>query len=253
MRRLSYLSLAAVALLATVLVATASAKTIRGTTKAEVLRGTASADKIYGGAGNDKLYGLAGNDYFYPGAGIDVIYCGAGIDHVLADVKGKVAKDCEIVIRPRIEIPPQPTQGSRTNPVPLGQEVALGDGWRLKVESVTPNATAQVLDANDSNDPPIAGWQYFIARVTATYASPGSDRFEAAYRLRTVGAAAVSYSGFENSCGEVPDELSEAELFTGGTITGNVCWAIPSSDAASLVLYDDPVQTVPKRIFLSLH
>jgi hypothetical protein len=124
MRRLSYVSLAAVALLATVLVASASAKTIRGTTKAEVLRGTASADKIYGGAGNDKLYGLAGNDYFYPGAGIDVIYCGAGIDHVLADLKDKVAKDCEVVIRPRIEIPPQPTQGSRSSPVPLGKEVA---------------------------------------------------------------------------------------------------------------------------------
>ena len=104
-----------------------------------------------------------------------------------------------------------------------------------------------------ANDPPNAGWQFFIARVTATYAAAGSDRFEAAYRLRTVGAAAVSYSGFENSCGEVPDELSEAELFTGGTLTGNVCWAIRSSDAASLVLYDAPVQTVPKRIFLSLH
>ena len=67
MRRLSFLSLAAVALLATVLVATASAKTIRGTAKAEVLRGTASADKIYGGAGNDKLYGLGGQRLLLPG------------------------------------------------------------------------------------------------------------------------------------------------------------------------------------------
>ena len=116
MRRLSYLSLAAVALLPTVLVATLPPKTIRGTTKAEVLRGTASADKIYGEYGNDKLYGLGGNGDFYPGAGLDVIYCGAGIDHVLADLKDKVAKDCEFVIRPKIEIPPQPTQGSRTTP-----------------------------------------------------------------------------------------------------------------------------------------
>ena len=101
MRRLVALAaLAAVAVVATVFVATASAKTIRGTAKAELLRGTASADKIYGGAGNDRLYGLAGNDYLYPGAGIDMVYCGAGIDHVLADVKDKVAKDCEIVLRP---------------------------------------------------------------------------------------------------------------------------------------------------------
>ena len=80
MKRLLTFSLAAVAIVATVFVATASAKTIHGTAKAEVLRGTASADKIYGGAGNDRLYGLGGNDYFYPGAGVDMVYCGAGID-----------------------------------------------------------------------------------------------------------------------------------------------------------------------------
>ena len=172
---------------------------------------------------------------------------------MLADLKDKVAKDCEFVIRPKIEIPPQPTQGSRTNPVPLGKEVALGDGWKLKVESVTPNATAA--------RPRRERFQRSSERRLAVLHRPGhrhlcragSDRFEAAYRLRTVGAAAVSYSGFENSCGEVPDELSETELFTGGTLTGNVCWAIRSSDTASLVLYDAPVQTVPKRIFLSLH
>ena len=33
-----------------------------------------------------------------------MVYCGAGIDHVLADKKDKVAKDCEIVLRPNIEI-----------------------------------------------------------------------------------------------------------------------------------------------------
>jgi hypothetical protein len=41
-----------------------------------------------------------------------------------------------------------------------------------------------------------------------------------------------------------------AKRFAG---TGSVCRAIRSSDAASLVLYDDPVQTVPTSIFLSLH
>ena len=252
MRRLSFLLLAAAALVATILVATASAKTIRGTTKAEVLRGTASADKIYGGGGNDKLYGLAGNDYLYPGAGVDLVSCGAGIDHVLADLKDKVAKDCEIVIRPKIEVPPPPAMGSRTNPVPLGKEVALGDGWKLKVESATPDATAAVLESNDSNEPPKEGWQFFMARVKATYVAAGSDRFEAVFRLRTVGAVAVSYSGFENSCGEIPDELTETEVFTGGTITGNACWAIRSSDSASLVLYDAPAQPTPTRLFFSL-
>lgn len=73
-----------------------------------------------------------------------------------------------------------------------------------------------MLDTSDTDDPPVAGRHFFMT----TYVAPGSDRFEAVFRLRT--------------------------------ITGNACWAIRSSDAASLVLYDDPVQTVPKRIFLSL-
>jgi len=252
MKRVSFLILAAAALAATVLVATASAKTIRGTAKGEVLRGTASADKIYGGGGNDKLYGLAGNDTFYPGAGVDTVYCGAGLDRVLADAKDKVAKDCEVVLRPKIEIPPQPQVGSRTSPVPLGKEVALGDGWKLKVESATPDATALVLAANDFNEPPKPGWQFFMARVTATYTGQGADQFEGAFRLRAVGAAALSYSGFENSCGEIPDELSEAEVFTGGTISGNACWEIRSSDSASLVLYAAPTENVASRMFFSL-
>ena len=244
MRRLAYLTLTVVALLATALVASASAKTIRGTAKAEVLRGTASADKIYGGGGNDEIYGLGGNDYFYPGAGIDVIYCGAGIDHVLADVKDKVAKDCEIVIRPRIEIPPQPTQGSRTNP---SARQGGCPGRRLEAEGRVGDARCDRAGSRRER------FQRSADSRLAVLHRPG-DRHPCLARLgpvrgphciyRTVGAAAVSYSGFENSCGEVPDELSEAELFTGGTITGNVCWAIRSSDAASLVLYDDPVQTV---------
>ena len=99
-----FMALASVAIVAAAFVATASAMTIRGTAKAEVLRGTAGADRIYGGGGNDRLYGLAGGDYLFPGLGVDMVSCGAGIDHVLAEKKDKVAKDCEIVLRPDIEV-----------------------------------------------------------------------------------------------------------------------------------------------------
>ena len=91
-----------------------------------------------------------------------------------------------------------------------------------------------------------------MLRVTATYLGSGSAGFQGSYRLRAVGAASVSYSQFEHSCGVIPDELSETEVFTGGTITGNACWAIRSSDATSLVLYDDPARSVPQRLFFAL-
>ena len=122
----------------------------------------------------------------------------------------------------------------------------------MKVVSSTPDATAAVLAENQFNDPPKAGEQFFIARVTATYIGSGSDTFDGTFRLRAVGASAVSYATFENSCGVIPDRISDAEVFTGGTITGNVCWAVRSSDATSLVLYDDPITSVPTRLFFAL-
>ena len=252
MRRPLSLLAAAALVVAAIAVSAAMAATIRGTAKADVLRGTPKADVIYGLAGNDRLYGYAGNDRFYPGAGVDTVSCGTGVDRVYADAQDRVARDCEIVNRPATPTPRPPLEGTRTNPIPLGKEVALGDGWRMKVDSATPDATAQVLDASPFNDPPAAGRQFFMVHVTVTYTGQGSDSFEGSFRLRAVGAAALGYSGFENSCGDIPGELSENEAFTGGTISGNACWEIRSSDIASLVLYDAPPSIVPMRLFFAL-
>lgn len=252
MKRAPFFSLACILAIALVVVSAATAATIRGTGLADVLRGTARADVIYGLGGNDRLFGYAGNDRFYPGPGIDTISCGAGVDRVFADAKDRVTRDCEVVTRPTVPPPPPPAQGTRTNPYPVGADIQLGDGWRMKVVSSTPDATAAVLAENMFNDPPRAGEQFFIARVTATYIGSGSDTFDGSYRLRAVGASSVSYSTFENQCGVIPDPISSAEVFSGGAITGNVCWAVRSSDASTLVLYDDPISSVPKRLFFAL-
>jgi hypothetical protein len=73
------------------------ASTIIGTAHDETLRGTPRADKLYGKAGNDKLYGLGGNDLLVGGAGADRLLCGPGRDTAQADVRDKVASDCETV------------------------------------------------------------------------------------------------------------------------------------------------------------
>jgi hypothetical protein len=82
----------------------------------------------------------------------------------------------------------------------------------------------------------------------------GSGRFDGSYRLRSVGASAVSYSTFDNSCGSLPDPLPDSETFTGGSFSGNVCWAIRSGDAESLVMYDDPLSVISNtnRVYMSL-
>lgn len=134
--------------------------------------------------------------------------------------------------------PPARAGSDRSSPIPLGQTATLYDGWTMSVVSFTPDATSAVLAENMFNDPPPAGQQFAIARVTATNATANIDRFDGSYRLRSVGASGVGFTTFGNSCGVIPDPISSASVFQGGTITGNVCWSIPSSDAGSLVLYD---------------
>jgi hypothetical protein len=147
-----------------------------------------------------------------------------------------------------------PVLGSREQPIPLGtgQGIAVSDGWSYGVVSVTQNATSQVLAKNQFNKPPVAGQQFFIARISATYAGAVSHSFGASFRLRAVGATAVSYSIFQNGCGVIPDPISDNEVFTSGTVVGNVCWAIQSADASSLVMYDESVVSADRH-YLALH
>ena len=132
-----------------------------------------------------------------------------------------------------------PAPGSRGNPIATGEAAAVGDGWTLRVVDVNANANDAVLAENQFNDPPEAGEQFFIVRVAMTFNGTGSADVAAGTRLRLGGNSAVAYTTYNDSCGVVPDELPDTEVFTGGTVEGNLCWAVKSSDIGSLVLFDD--------------
>ncbi len=59
---------------------------------------------------------------------------------------------------------------------------------------------------------------------------------------------------FEDTCGVIPDEFDAFnEVFSGGTITGNVCWSVRSTDVQSLVLIlDEGFGFDGERFFLAL-
>jgi hypothetical protein len=139
---------------------------------------------------------------------------------------------------------------SRERPVPRGA-TAQNENWLITVATTDPDATARVMAENQFNDPPGAGKQFYIARVRATYTGDESESFDGTFRLRSVGAAAVEYRTFDDSCGVIPDPITDAEVFPGGTIEGNVCWQIRSSDADSLVMFDDPF-LAERRLFFAL-
>jgi Ca2+-binding RTX toxin-like protein len=170
------------ALVALIVALPAAALTIRGTNGPDVIRGTAKADLLLGRGGNDRLLGLAGNDVLNGGPGRDyadgglgndrlllrdtdrdTAVCGPGRDTVVADRSDAVRATCETVLRPAPPVPPAPPPppppppGTRGNPIPLGQAAPVGNGWSVKVTGVVPDATAQVLAANQFNDPPAAG------------------------------------------------------------------------------------------------
>ena len=132
-------------------------------------------------------------------------------------------------------------QGGRENPIPRETWVDLSDGWSIKVCCSIPDATRAVLNENMFNSPPKTGHQFFLTKVTACYKGTGSSKFDGSFRLRAVGDSSVAYSTFENSCGVIPEQLPNPEVFSGGCIEGYVGWQIKSSDARSLVMYDSPL------------
>ena len=147
---------------------------------------------------------------------------------------------------------------TRENPLPLNTGADFSNGWRIIVLSATPNANSQVAAENQFNDPPKPGHQFFMARVAVTRIGAGSESFWLEGTLRTVGGSAVAYADHSNSCGVIPDELPELqEVFSGGTIVGNLCWEIRSADAGSLVMYYEPdgpfgTDTKAQRRFFAL-
>ncbi len=144
------------------------------------------------------------------------------------------------------------TLGSRWNPVPFGQAVRVGS-WEISVVQTVPDATKDVLQENPWNDPPKKDSQFYMVFVKAKYLGSSSVRFDGSYRLRALGARGVVYTTFENSCGVIPNELSDPELFRGGQIEGSECWEVASSDVDSLVMLLEPdFLSEGKRVWFSL-
>ena len=104
-----------------------------------------------------------------------------------------------------------------------------------------------VLDESRSNDPPEEGNQFYIVSVRAKYLGPDSTSFYGRSRLRGLGVGGIVYTTFESSCGVIPNNLPSPELFANGTIEGNVCWEIASTDSDSLLML---LETKGGEIFL---
>ena len=143
--------------------------------------------------------------------------------------------------------------GTREEPILIGDGHDLGNGWSLVVTKVNFDGAYAVLEANQFNDPPTEGRSFVLVDISLGYngsSDPSSPAFEVS--IDAVGSQNISYSSSE--CGILPNSIdSMRDLFTGGAISGQVCFDADTSDIQSLTLYASSGFFGGKDSFFSLN
>lgn len=132
-------------------------------------------------------------------------------------------------------------------PLPAGTEVRTGN-WTVVISNVVPDATDEILEADDFGEPPAEGNQYYMFQVDATYEGQESST---AWSDLLFGAF-IDNTVYTESCGFAPDDLFLApEVFEGGTATGNVCISVPTDGADDAVISIEDYWVSGQRYFVA--
>ncbi len=123
--------------------------------------------------------------------------------------------------------------GTREDPIPLGQEVQMGN-WKVKVAGATLDATQAVLAGSSANDKPAAGFQYVLVELRATNAGSGPDNYYSNALWTFVGSGGAT---FGSSSEIAPNDLYDApDAPPGGTASGNVLFVVDSDQVSGGVV-----------------
>jgi len=134
--------------------------------------------------------------------------------------------------------------GERSNPAPLGTPHDLtldtfGDAdksvWQITVTGPGSDITQAVLAENQFNEPPPDGYIFFGVPVELTLVEANKEPLAPWINISfdILGPASLEiFDGYESSCGTIPNGLEVmTEVFAGGTLAGQICFAIPIEDA----------------------
>jgi hypothetical protein len=144
---------------------------------------------------------------------------------------------------------PRTGLGSQQQPLPVGALADLGDGWKIQVTGVTPDAWSSFQNYNSNNKGPPTNLQFFMVRLQASYTGSEATPIFAPFRLRLMGPSGT-YDNLDNSCGLIPDDLSQNQ-YANGVVRGNICFAVRTSDVGQLLMYDFQ-QSETDRLYLGL-
>ncbi len=64
---------------------------------------------------------------------------------------------------------PRTGLGSQQHPLPVGAEADLGDGWKIQITGVTPDAWPSFQNYNSNDKGPPTNLQFFMVRLQASY------------------------------------------------------------------------------------
>jgi hypothetical protein len=124
-------------------------------------------------------------------------------------------------------------EGTRENPLPLGETVS-DDEWDVTLHSVAEDVDDQIAEENQFNDPAPHGLTYVLVNMSATYLGEDSDSPMMAVELAYVSSTGETSASYDHTV-VTPDSFDDfAELYTGGTETGNVALAVPPDDEGTL-------------------
>ena len=130
---------------------------------------------------------------------------------------------------------------SRSQPMPTGKAIAFSNGAAVTVEGLKQNAN-QLIKRHDAwAETPPSGHQFLLVEVTVT--NRGDDPIDIYWvdSLGLVGGSNVSYDQIGDECWTYPNEINTSRtLFPTGSLTGNICFTVKSSDIDSLLMYAGP-------------
>ena len=127
------------------------------------------------------------------------------------------------------------------NPAPRGESLRFYDGLTVAVVDVIEDATKIVLEHEQMlNASPPVGYQYLLVTIEVNNVDRTPADMLFLSTLSLVGSSGISYlQGIAGGdCWTYPNELDTLKtIFPGGSIMGNLCFSVPSSEVGTLIMF----------------
>lgn len=116
-------------------------------------------------------------------------------------------------------------------------DVAAERTWRIEVTGPATPRTADVVAANQFNQPPPEGEEFVLVPLRLEYVDGPTSGSLFDLNFKAVTDTGVTLTTFDPSCGVLPDGIDTLqELSPGEVVEGTICWVVAEGDLDGLLL-----------------